>query len=274
MTPKNWLVNWDFSTYRGENYISNLGDWYEGWSYDSSWKARPTNSERARWTSYVYRCTKETEKWHGKLFMKTKYPRTFHLRWSPGLSDDDKVQHDISRLVNSQDIVITEKMDGENTSIYNNCVHARSLDSTPRKDRDWVIALQSNLAGDIPDGYRLCGENLWAKHSIGYTSLPSYFMLFSVWKEKLCLSWDDTVEWAQLLGLVTVPVLYRGPWDESKVRACLPTDRVSEGYVVRVAGAFDIAEFQACVVKYVRKGHVQTDEHWTRHIERNGIVYG
>ncbi|MGY5343347.1 RNA ligase family protein [Paenibacillus glucanolyticus] len=35
----------------------------------------------------------------------------------------------------------------------------------------------------IPEGYRICAENVYAKHSLLYSALPSYFLLFSVWKE-------------------------------------------------------------------------------------------
>jgi hypothetical protein len=35
-------------------------------------------------------------------------------------------------------------------------------------------------------------------------------LVFSIWNEQNALSWDETVEWAELLGLFTVPVLWRG----------------------------------------------------------------
>ena len=35
-----------------------------------------------------------------------------------------------------------------------------------------------------------------------------------------------------------------------------------EGYVVRLAGRFAYADFARSVAKWVRSGHVQTDQHW------------
>ena len=35
-----------------------------------------------------------------------------------------------------------------------------------------------------------------------------------------------------------------------------------EGYVVRLAGSFHYRAFRQSVAKYVRKNHVQTDDHW------------
>ncbi len=67
----------------------------------------------------------------------------------------------------------------------------------------------------IPEGWRICGENVYACHSIHYIALTSYFYVFSIWNEKNeCLSWDATVAWCKKLGLAHVPLLYRGPYNE------------------------------------------------------------
>src|SRR5690554_4811700 len=108
-----------------------------------------------------------------------KYPRTRHLPWSPGASHDDLVSREVESFV-GQRIIVTEKMDGENTTLYRDHLHARSLDSRHHPSRDWVKALHGRIAHEIPERWRVCGENLYARHSIGYEALPSYFMLFSV----------------------------------------------------------------------------------------------
>ena len=48
---------------------------------------------------------------------RVKYPRTYHLPWSEGRTDDDKVLSDDSQFIGKY-VVVTEKMDGENTTIY------------------------------------------------------------------------------------------------------------------------------------------------------------
>ena len=53
-----------------------------------------------------------------------KYPRTPHLPWSPGATADDRVHTDLAGL-EGREIVVTEKLDGENTTIYRDHVHAR-----------------------------------------------------------------------------------------------------------------------------------------------------
>jgi len=56
-----------------------------------------------------------------------KYPRTLHAPWSPGLSGNDKVQHDLGALTGQQ-VVITLKLDGEATTI--GWIHRRKPESS------------------------------------------------------------------------------------------------------------------------------------------------
>jgi hypothetical protein len=176
-----------------------------------------------------------------------------------------------------REIVVTEKRDGENTTVYCDGTHARSLDSGHHESRAWLKALWAQIRHDIPEGYRVCGENLYAQHSIGYQNLSTYFEVFSVWDGSRCLAWDETVEWCGLLGLTPVPVLYRGVWDEAAVKRCFRQQGCAgdpqEGYVVRIAGSFDYQDFGTSLAKWVRANHVQTDTHWTHQtVVPNGLV--
>ena len=194
-----------------------------------------------------------------------KYGRTFHLPWSPGIHDDDKALRDTSHF-HGRRVIGSKKMDGENTSGYwDGHVHARSIDSRGGEDRAWVKQFLSERLYELPRGWRICGENLWAEHSIHYTDLPSYFMGFSMWNERNeCLSWDDTLQWFELLGITPVPVLFDGIYDEAAIRAIERNldPKKDEGYVLRVADAFPYKDFKSSVAKFVRAGHVQTTKHW------------
>lgn len=191
-----------------------------------------------------------------------KYPRTPHLPWSPGNTHDDILLSDTS-LFEGKEIVVTEKMDGENTSIYRNGVHARSTDSSHHPSRSWVKALQAKISNDIPQGWRLCGENMFAEHSIQYQNLDSYFYLFAVFNdENICQNWNDTIEWAALLDLPTPKVLFNGTWEEKAIRNLSIDEALCEGYVLRLADSFKFDAFTASTGKWVRPNHVQTDSHW------------
>lgn len=195
-----------------------------------------------------------------------KYPRTYHLPWSPGTTSDDKIMHDISPLIGKK-MVITEKMDGENTNMYRDRIHARSIDSKDHDSRHWVKGLWGSIKNEIPDGWRICGENLYAKHSILYDELPTYFMVFSIWDENnMCLSWDDTVKISNMLGLETVPVLGIYEFDEKHLRSLgdlfASQSSKKEGYVIRNQEAFHYDDFAENAAKWVRAKHVTTDQHW------------
>ena len=46
-----------------------------------------------------------------------------------------------------------------------------------------------------------------------------------------------------------------------------------EGIVSRNANGYKVGSFDKNVFKYVRKGHVKTDEHWTRNWKRARLNY-
>nr|WP_202819775.1 RNA ligase family protein [Thaumasiovibrio subtropicus] len=204
---------------------------------------------------------------------RIKYPRTPHLPWSQGVTSDD-IRCVDTTVFEGQRVVVTEKMDGENTTLHRDYCHARSLDSAHHSSRDWIKRFHGRLSYQIPAGWRICGENLFAQHSIIYTELKSYFYGFSIWDESnCCLDWDDTQLWFDLLGIVSPAVLYRGEWNLDVIKALAFDSEKVEGYVVRLETGFVYGDFAKAVAKCVRKGHVQTDQHWMHQaVVPNGLI--
>jgi hypothetical protein len=106
-------------------------------------------------------------------------------------------------------------------------------------------------------------------------NLRSYFYGFSIWNgENITLSWEDTLEYFEMIGVQPVPTLFSGIWDQKSIQKLSETLNLSkcEGYVVRLAETFSYEEFGSSVAEFVRKGHVTTGSHW-RHsrIEPNGL---
>ena len=194
----------------------------------------------------------------------TRYPRTPHVPWSPGATADD-LRHTALACFDGVDVVVTEKLDGENTSLYRDHVHARSPDSAHHPSRAWIKRFHDRVRLRIPEGYRVSGESMYARHAIAYPDLESYFYVFAVFDPAdTCLDWDATVRFARRLGAPTPRVLYRGRHDEKAIRALakqLDPDG-QEGYVVRAATSFPRDAFASHVAKWVRPDHVQTDVHW------------
>ncbi|GGE19081.1 2'-5' RNA ligase [Primorskyibacter flagellatus] len=194
-----------------------------------------------------------------------KYGRTFHLPTSPGATSDDKIMASLVGLM-VDDLVVTEKMDGENTTIHSTGSHARSPDSRYHPSRDWLKAFAAGISPNLEDGERIIGENLYARHSVAYDALPSYFLGFGWIVDDEVQSWDRTMTRFQELGISAVPTLYRGPYRDDLFEGIARNLDLTkhEGYVVRTAGAFDENAMPECMGKYVRAGHVQADIHWMK----------
>jgi hypothetical protein len=200
-----------------------------------------------------------------------KFPKISHLPWSDAIDQrTDRVlsEKEVLDSFQGREVVVTEKVDGENTSMYRDYIHARSLNSRNHPSRNWVKNLHARIAHEIPEDWRICGENLYAAHSIQYRGLPSFFLVFAIYNERNeCLGWDEMVSYAGILELATVPVLHRGHYDENRIKACFPGQSVfagspQEGYVVRLADAIPWVNHRTSVAKFVRKGHVQTSHNW------------
>ena len=241
-------------------------DFYEDQEYDKWGNIILPNGNRLKGELFfdesVQKILKQGEKLN--LFIpQVKYPRTRHCTWSSGMNSDDKMHKDMSYF-NNKRVIVSLKMDGENSSVYSDYFHARSIDGRNHESRNWVKNYISKFQHDIPENWRICGENLYAQHSIVYKDLLSYFYGFSIWNEQnICLSWDETVEWFELLGIINVPVLYDGIYDEDFIKNLYTEDMWEnmEGYVIRIADEFSYFNFKNSVAKFVRKDHVQTTKH-------------
>jgi len=193
-----------------------------------------------------------------------KYPRSFHHLDSAGVTSDDKVIPNDDHLV-GKEIVITIKSDGENTSLYPDYMHARSIDGQHHISRNWVKTFHyTYIAPNLPFGYRICGENLYASHSIFYDNLESYFYGFSMWHQDTCLSWDETLDWFALLDIVPVKEVYRGIYDRKIIQKLFKEldKEKEEGFVVRVTDSFKYSDFSKSLCKLVRPNHVTSNAHW------------
>jgi len=209
----------------------------------------------------------------GLFTNRIKYTRTYHLSCSPGMNKNDRMMENENNL-EGEYVVITEKLDGENITMYPDYIHARSIIMDSHPSRHWIKNFWAQKSYNIPKECRICGENLYAKHSIHYTKengneLKTYFYMFSIWDDRnVCLSWKDTEEWAELLEIELVPVLYKGIYNKhiitelsKKIEASKGT---MEGFVVRLAREFHYSEFKNACGKYVRANHVINNHgHWT-----------
>jgi hypothetical protein len=240
---------------------------YESQEYDKWGNPVLPNGQRLRGDLFYDESVQKILKDVLPLFVdRVKYPRTPHLPWSPGIHDDDRMIDTMTGF-NQKEVVVMEKLDGENTSWYQDYNHARSIDSANHPSRNRMKSIWAEVAGDIPPGWRFSVENLYAKHSIHYTNLENYVYGFAAWNERnFCLDWNTTKEWFELFGIPTPVEFYRGPYEENIIKAIWNNNMAAncEGYVLRTVEGFPYGDFRKHVAKFVRKNHIQTVRHWMR----------
>jgi len=144
-------------------------------------------------------------------------------------------------------------------------VHARSEDSNHHPSQNWVRNLHAKIAWKIPEQYQIIGENVFAKHSIFYNELTTYFYVFAVvdLKSQYFLSIKETMSICKELELEFVPVLHEGKFDPHfKPPEKSHFGDQAEGFVVRVIDPFAISESSKHIAKWVRKNHITTTKDW------------
>ena len=214
--------------------------------------------------------------------MSEKYPRTPHLPWSHGRTDDDKTLDSAEHLVGVE-LVITEKVDGSNLCLTTDAIFARSHRATPtHKSFDLAKSIYGEVKHLITPGISVFGEYCHAVHSIEYSALPGFFLIFGVREDSTgqWRAWDEVRREAQRLNLPTVGELWRGRVKTEQQLQELSLTLAEqpslfggkrEGLVVRLAERF--SDFSQSTAKWVREDHVQVGaEHWmNRVIRHNGL---
>lgn len=240
-------------------------DFYYDQEYDKWGNIILANGSRTKGPLFANLSVQKVLKDRLHLFTDyVKYPRTYHLPWSPGINEDDRVVKDTS-IFRGRHVAVTLKMDGENFSGYRDYSHARSVDGRSHYTRDWAKNFWMQRSYNLPEGWKICAENMYAVHSIRYENLESYLLGFSIWDDcSVCLPWQSTKEWFELLEMPMVPILYEGIYDEELIKNLWKSldPEKAEGYVIRNMDPFPLSDFRKNVAKFVRPNHVATTKHW------------
>ncbi len=203
-----------------------------------------------------------------------KYPRTPYWPYSPAHSRDGDALADPTRFVGGA-VVVPEKLDGSNTLLHEGDVYARSV-SAPATAK-WLGMVRKHHAWKVTGSdVFLYGEEIYGVHSIAYDPVPedATFYAFALrYGDGSFASFREMADYARSRAIPVVPVLFEGTFGSvQQVRdfvseahaqpSALGGER--EGVVLRLAAGFPAADFEHCVCKSVRVGHVQSDEHWSK----------
>jgi hypothetical protein len=210
-----------------------------------------------------------------------RFPHTPHVAWlGTGQPRNDKVlARDEADELLAHAVVTEEKVDGANLGFSvttDGILRAQNrgtyLDlSAPRGQfkplARWLQPHAQALAEALLPNLMLFGEWCYAVHSVRYTRLPDWFLMFDVYDRGIGQFWSTARRdaLAAKLGLEVVPRLATGKLELGRLEELLSqsmlTDGPAEGlYVRRDAGDWLVAR-----AKLVRREFVQAmDEHWSK----------
>lgn len=136
----------------------------------------------------------------------TKYPRTLHAQISLGSTSDDRfMPNGYLKSFAKLPLVITEKLDGQCTSLNRYGCFARSHAAPSYHPWDKpLINRWESIKNDLGD-LEIFGENMYGIHSIQYSKLESYYYVFGIRNKDTWLSWEEVKFYSGMLDLPTVP---------------------------------------------------------------------
>ena len=206
-----------------------------------------------------------------------RYPRTPHWPGSGTAGREERTVGSPADFINTP-VVISEKIDGANTRLFNGIALPRGSSSTvpwlamARKHHAW------KLAGS-PETGCIYAEDIYAVHSIAYGAVPedrttmAFALLHCHQTEPRFATFDELQETCRILSIPLVPVIHRGTvgsLQEMNQLIAREMGRPSalqgprEGLVIRRDTSFSPDQLHRHTCKFVRPGHVQTDQHWSR----------
>lgn len=222
-----------------------------------------------------------------------RFPHTPHIAWlADGEPRDDKVlsQAEAQALL-ANEVVLEEKLDGANLGFslgtdgvlraqnrgqYLAVPHAGQFARLPA----WLAQHGDDVAAVLTPDLMLFGEWCAARHSLDYSALPDWLMVFDMYDRKVGKFWSTPRrnDLASAIGLATVPELNRAKLTLAQLKLLLTTQSSRyragpvEGIVIR-SESVDWCEGRA---KLVRPDFPQAiTEHWRkRGIEWNRLAAG
>ena len=232
-----------------------------------------------------------------------KYPRTPHLFGSRGTDDDRHMDKDESmRFIASPSLIVEEKLDGTNVGIHFTSAgrmvlqcrgHEVTAGMHPQYDlfKQWTMGKRAELEAMLEDRLILFGEWLYARHSVHYRRLPHYFFEFDIFDKPrgIFLDFNGRLELIEGRGIVTVPVLHRGPATHQELGRLLgpsrfdstfenpdtrQSDNLMEGLYLRTEDAGAVTG-RAKIVRPEFVEKIKQSEHWQqREIVPNLLAVG
>ena len=220
-----------------------------------------------------------------------RFPHTPHIAWlAEGAPRDDKVFTPAeAQALLAAKVVVEEKLDGANLGFslspegdlraqnrgqYLAVPHAGQFSRLPA----WLAQHEDDITAVLNPDLMLFGEWCAACHSLDYSSMPDWFMLFDVYDRKAGKFWSTQRRnaLASCINLATVPELRRDMLSLAELKKLLTTQlsRYRSGPVEGIVIRRESAHWCEARAKLVRSDFTQEiGLHWRkRGIEWNRLA--
>ena len=176
-------------------------------------------------------------------------------------------------------VVVEEKVDGANLGLSvgpDGRIRAQSRGSYLAPGRShaqwsplwpWLAARERSLVAALDTNLMLFGEWCYARHSIAYSALPDWFLVFDVFEPSTGIFWssDRRNTLATEAGLHTVPEVFRGRLTLREVPSVIDKSPLGAGtregvYLRQEREGRLITRAKVVSREFIQQG----DAHWTR----------
>ena len=220
-----------------------------------------------------------------------RFPKTPHLKWlGSGPLRDNKVLSPVdAKKLLSHSVVVEEKLDGANVGLSvgdeqilrvqnrGGFLPWDSLHPQFSPLRQWIDHRRHLLLDALSSRLILFGEWCYARHSIHYTHLPDWFVVFDVYDRSVGRFWSTKRRdaFALELGLAIVPQLGRGSFDIRDIACLLGPSRFVDGPAEGVYVRWDCDDYLERRAKLVRAEFTHAiGAHWTQApFQANQVVF-
>ncbi len=111
----------------------------------------------------------------------------------------------VKSFADKEDLILTEKLDGQNNCFSKRGVFARSHTAPTQHPWDKPMRERWELIKNDLNNLEIFGENMYGIHSIAYKNLESYFYVFAVREGEKWLSWEEVKFYSNMLDFPVVP---------------------------------------------------------------------
>lgn len=214
--------------------------------------------------------------------MFRKYEKTYHV--FPVTSKHNLDNTDIKRLLIG-DIIVEEKFDGSNVGIVRHrkgfALQKRNslVGPSVHEQFDFFYSWANNMNYErimsVPENTLIYGELLYAVHTIYYSRLPDYVLVFDVRQNGSWMNYDERKEFCERHGFHMVPLVARGTFTKDELMNLVPKVSAygdeAEGIVVKRYAKHGY--FKGKIVKPGFIKQLEESDHWTTYkVRRNTVI--